>query len=124
VEDFIAHCYSVEVFKKKYEHCLQPVEGEEMWPISTNPRPQAPGYVRMLGRTKKNGRRREEQEKPKAKKMSKHGIVIICSLCGNSGHNKAGCKNNPERARKSTHILPRRKIQVRYLLFCHFSENT
>jgi hypothetical protein len=110
VEDFIAPCYSVEVFKKKYEHCLQPVEGEEMWPTSTNPRPQALGYVRMPDRPKKNDRKREEQEKPKAEKMSKHGIVIICSLCGNSGHNKAGCKNNPERGKKKyAHLTKKQK---------------
>nr|XP_051197241.1 uncharacterized protein LOC127310625 [Lolium perenne] len=112
VEDYIAPCYSIDVFKKIYEHCLQPVEGEEMWPISEKPRPQAPGYVRMPGRPKKNNRRREEQEKPKTKKMSKHGIVIVCSLCGNPGHNKSGCKNNPERGKKK----PRKLLHLRSLL--------
>jgi hypothetical protein len=53
IDDFIHPCYSVEVFKRIYDHCLQPVEGEEMWPISPKPRPQAPGYVRMPGRPKK-----------------------------------------------------------------------
>jgi hypothetical protein len=53
VEDFIAPCYSVDTFKQIYDHCLEPVEGEEMWPISNKPRPQAPGYVRMPGRQKK-----------------------------------------------------------------------
>ena len=60
IEDFIDKCYSVEQFKKIYEHCLEPVEGEERWPISQNPRPQAPGYVSMPGRPRKNDRRREE----------------------------------------------------------------
>jgi hypothetical protein len=44
---------SVDVFKNIYAHCLQPVEGEEMWPISSNPRPQAPPYARMPGRPQK-----------------------------------------------------------------------
>jgi hypothetical protein len=68
MEDYIDKCYSIIEFKKIYEHCLQPVEGQENWPVSPNPRPQAPGYVRMHGRPKKNDRRREEGEKPKCKK--------------------------------------------------------
>jgi hypothetical protein len=109
IDDFIHPCYSVEVFKSIYAHCLQPVEGEEMWPISTNPRPVAPGYVRMPGRPKKNDRKREEHEKPKGKKMSKHGTIIKCSICGNSGHNKSGCKGNPERGKKKNAHLTKKK---------------
>ena len=104
IDDFIHPCYSVEMFKKIYDHCLQPVEGEEMWPVSANPRPQAPGYVRMPGRPKKNDRKREETEKPKGKKMSKHGTVIKCSLCSGTGHNKSGCKQNPEKGKKNAHL--------------------
>ena len=82
-----------------------PVEGEEMWPVSEKPRPQAPAYATipdsMPGRPKNNDRRREESEKPKpSKKMTKHGTVIICSMCGTAGHNKTGCKQNPERGKK------------------------
>lgn len=105
VDDYIAPCYSVSVFNQIYEHCLQPVEGEEMWPISQNPRPQAPGYVRMPGRPKKNARKREETEQPKGKKMSKHGTIIVCSLCKTPGHNKSGCKSNPERGNRKFHHL-------------------
>jgi hypothetical protein len=107
VEDFIDPCYSVEVFNKIYEHCLQPVEGEEMWPVSDKPRPQAPGYVKMPGRPKKNDRKREETEKPKcANKMSKHGTTISCSMCGNPGHNKSSCIKNPERGKKkNAHLV-------------------
>jgi hypothetical protein len=32
--------------------------------------------------------------------MSKHGTIIVCSLCGTSGHNKSGCAKNPEREKK------------------------
>ncbi|XP_048546812.1 uncharacterized protein LOC125525851 [Triticum urartu] len=105
IEDFIEKCYSVEQFKKIYEHCLQPVEGEERWPISQNPRPQAPGYVSMPGRPRKNDRRREEGEAPKGNKMSKHGIKITCSMCGSKGHNKTGCHKNPEKGKKKNAFL-------------------
>jgi hypothetical protein len=105
VDAFIDKCYSIEEFKKIYEHCLQPVEGEEKWPVSQNPRPVAPGYVRMPGRPKKNDRKREEGEAPKGKKMSKHGVVIKCGSCGTSGHNKSSCKDNPDRGKKKNAFL-------------------
>ena len=109
IEDYIDKCYWVETFNKIYEHCLEPVEGEEMWPISEKPRPEAPDFVnvRMPGRPKKNDRRREETEKPKpTNKMSKHGTVITCSLYNTPGHNKGGCKKNPERGKKrNAHLV-------------------
>jgi hypothetical protein len=105
VDDYIDKCYSIEEFKKIYEHCLQPVEGQEKWPVSQNPRPQAPGYVRMPGRPKKNDRRREEGEKPKGTKMTRHGTKIKCGLCGATRHNKSSCKKNPERGQKKNAFL-------------------
>ena len=83
VEEFIDPCYYIDTFKKIYEHCLQPVEGEENWPVSQNPRPVEPGYVAMPGARKKNNdRKREEGEAPKGKKLSKHDIQITCESCG------------------------------------------
>lgn len=107
VEDYIDPCYSVDTFNSIYEHCLEPVEGEELWPISAKPRPQAPGYVQMPGRPKKNARKREETEKPKpTNKMSKHGTIITCSLCHYTGHNKGGCNKNPDRGKKkNAHLV-------------------
>jgi hypothetical protein len=105
VDDYVDKCYSIEEFKKIYEHCLQPVEGQEKWPVSQNPRPQAPGYVRMPGRPKKNDRRREEGEKPKGTKMTRHGTKIKCGLCGATRHNKSSCKKNPERGQKKNAFL-------------------
>jgi hypothetical protein len=79
---------------------LQLVEGEENWPVSSKPRPQAPGYVRMPERSKKNDRRREEGEAPKGKKMSRVGLIMSCGICGRTGHNKSGCGKNPDRGKK------------------------
>jgi hypothetical protein len=60
----------------------------------------------MPGRPKKNNRKREETEKPKARKMTKHGTIIVCSMCGNSGHNKSSCHKNPERGKKkNAHLV-------------------
>jgi hypothetical protein len=64
IYDLFHLSYSVEVFNEICKHCLQPVEGEAMWPISPSPRPQALGYVKTLGSPKKNDRKREETKKP------------------------------------------------------------
>ncbi|XP_040251301.1 uncharacterized protein [Aegilops tauschii subsp. strangulata] len=114
VEDFIDKCYYIDTFKKKYEHCLQPVEGEESWPMSQNPRPVAPGYIAMPGARKKNNdRKREEGEAPKGKKLSKHGIQITCGSCGGQGHNKTSCKKKGDNAKKRKSYLGKRGRKVR-----------
>jgi hypothetical protein len=59
----------------------------------------------MPGRPKKNHRRREEGEAPKGKKLSKHGVKIKCSSCGNTGHNKSSCYKNPEKGKKKKAFL-------------------
>jgi predicted metal-binding protein len=76
----------------------------------------------MPGRPKKNDRKREEQEKPKTKKMSKHGTVIVCSLCGDSGHNKSSCKNNPNRGKKKyAHLAKKRNTSEVILVIMRFT---
>lgn len=47
IDDFIEKCYSVDVFNKIYEHYLEPLEGEESWPISPNPKPQPLGHISL-----------------------------------------------------------------------------
>jgi len=86
----VADCYSIEHFKKTYAHCLEPVEGMQHWPASDNPKPIAPGYVKLPGRPKKE-RRKERHEKPKATKLSKVGTVSKCSWCKCTTHNKRTC---------------------------------
>jgi hypothetical protein len=52
--------YSVNLLKNIYYHFLQPAEGEEMWPVSENPRPQAPIMSECLEGLKKQKRRNRE----------------------------------------------------------------
>ncbi|XBI51600.1 hypothetical protein VPH35_034088 [Triticum aestivum] len=90
---YVASCYSVEAFKRTYAHCLQPVEGPQGWPESDEPKPLAPGYVKMPGKPWKE-RKREGTEKPKATKVSRVGTVIRCRKCKCTGHNKTTCPGN------------------------------
>ncbi|EEE58950.1 hypothetical protein OsJ_10628 [Oryza sativa Japonica Group] len=90
LDDYIASCYSVKAFMSTYEHCLEPMEGIHIWPISKRSKPVAPPYVKMPGRPKKE-RRREPHEKPKATRVSKVGTIIRCRRCKGIGHNKTTC---------------------------------
>ncbi|KAK1646211.1 hypothetical protein QYE76_064016 [Lolium multiflorum] len=89
-EEYVADCYKITEFNKIYDHVLEPVEGMSAWPVSTRPKPKAPGYIKMPGRPKKE-RTREVGEKPKSKKVSKVGTIIKCSKCKGIGHNKRKC---------------------------------
>ncbi|KAM0860697.1 hypothetical protein ACQ4PT_046370 [Festuca glaucescens] len=57
------------------------------------PKDAPPHYEKKVGRPKKN--RRKQPEEKQSKKggivLSKHGVIIHCSHCGNPGHNKSGC---------------------------------
>ncbi|WVZ87075.1 LOW QUALITY PROTEIN: hypothetical protein U9M48_033767 [Paspalum notatum var. saurae] len=90
LDNYVADCYKVDRFNKIYSHCLEPVEGMQSWPVLDRPKLKAPGYIKMPGRPKTE-RRRESQEKPKAKKMSRMGIRIRCTTCKGIGHNRASC---------------------------------
>jgi alpha-galactosidase len=80
----------VEEFNNTYNYCLLPVEGMQAWPELDRPPLQAPGYVRMPGRPKKE-RKREPSEKPKAPKISRVGTIIRCRKCKQIGHNRSTC---------------------------------
>ena len=94
VDTYIQKCYTVECFRKIYNHCLEPIEGMSSCPISARPIPLPPMYGVMPGRPS-GERRREPHEKPKiskASKMSRTGTKIRCSRCKEYGHNKKTCE--------------------------------
>ena len=89
---------------KHNSSALQPVEGQESWPISDMLRPHPPPYVRKPGR-KKTKRTREVGEKPAGTKLNKVGVQMRCSLCRKTTHNIRKCPYNKEAGkRKNAHI--------------------
>lgn len=104
LDDFIDPCYSITEYIKTYQFCLQPVEGQESWPISDMPRPHPPAYVKMPGR-KKTKRTREVGEKPTGTKITKVGVKMACSLCKKTTHNIRRCPYNRQVGqKKNAHI--------------------
>lgn len=102
---FIAQGYSIEEYKKTYDHCMEPLEGEERWPTSDHhPKPSPPGYVKMPGRPKGKSRKRKPGEKPKATKMSRVGTIMRCGLCHKTKHSSRGCSPK-ERGKKKNALV-------------------
>lgn len=99
IDYYIAPCYKISKYNKIYDHVMQLVEGKESWPVADMPKPHPPPHRVMPGR-KKTKRRREEGEKPQGTKLSKKGIKIACSMCGNFAHNKRTCEKNPNKGKK------------------------
>ena len=112
LDDYIAPCFSITEYRKIYEHCLQPVEGQERWPVSDMPRPHPPAYVRIPGRPKTQ-RTREQGEARKGTKMSRKGIKIKCSLCHKTTHNARKCSLNPEAGKKKNAYIKRAATRKR-----------
>lgn len=106
LDDFIAPCFSILEYKKTYQHCLHPVEGQHNWPISNMPRPLPPAYIRMPGRPKTQ-RTREPGEAPKGTKLSKVGIKMRCRMCQKTTHNSRTCQRNPEAGKKKNSYIKR-----------------
>nr|ABF95707.1 transposon protein, putative, Mutator sub-class [Oryza sativa Japonica Group] len=67
LDDYIASSFSISEYMNTYQHCLQPVEGQDKWPVSDMTKPHPPAYVKMPGRPKTQ-RTREPTEKPKGAK--------------------------------------------------------
>jgi hypothetical protein len=79
LDEFIAPCFSIAEYRKTYQHCLQPVQGRDNWPISDMPRPLSLAYVKIPGRPKTE-RRREPGEAPKGTHLSRLDVKIKCRL--------------------------------------------
>ncbi|KAM0921562.1 hypothetical protein ACQ4PT_006755 [Festuca glaucescens] len=92
--DHVHPAYSVQRFRRAYAHNIMPCRDKSEWAVVDNcPQVAPPHYEKKVGRPKKN--RRKQPEEKQSKKgglvMSKHGVIIHCSHCGNPGHNKSGC---------------------------------
>jgi hypothetical protein len=80
-------------FERAYAHNIIPCRDKLEWAIVHNcPKVAPPHYEKKVGRPKKNiGKQSEEKQSKKGGiVLSKHGVIIHCSHCGNPGHNKSG----------------------------------
>jgi len=88
---YVHNCFSLEAYKRAYQHVLQPVEHESAWPVSPNPKPLPPRVKKMPGRPKKNRRKDPSEPKKSSTKSSRVGTKIRCGRCKRDGHNSRTC---------------------------------
>jgi len=88
---YVHMCFSLEAYKRTYQHVLQPIEHESAWPVSQNPKPLPLRVKKMPGRPKKNRRKDPSEPKRSSTKSSRVGTKIKCGRCKGDGHNSRTC---------------------------------
>ena len=90
-ENYIDDCYKVNTFLETYRHTLNPTQDRQCWPKSDQDPMKPPNLVNKR-RGRKTLIRKKEIGKDKRgfthEKVSKKGVVMKCSVCGTTGHNK------------------------------------
>uniref|UniRef100_A0A2N9J1P5 CCHC-type domain-containing protein n=1 Tax=Fagus sylvatica TaxID=28930 RepID=A0A2N9J1P5_FAGSY len=94
IEDFVHSCYNMTSFALAYEPCVLPINGPDLWPQSNRDTILPPPYRKQPGRPKKR-RRREHDEPRNTYRVPRIHAPGKCRKCGEVGHNKRSCKNDP-----------------------------
>ncbi|KAM0882954.1 hypothetical protein ACQ4PT_031942 [Festuca glaucescens] len=90
-ENLVHSCYSIKSYREAYGYNLTPLRGRAFWEKMNGVKVYPPLFTKVMGRPKKNRRKApEEKMKNGAKHLTKHGVSMHCSICGNSDHNKKG----------------------------------
>ncbi|XP_057523892.1 uncharacterized protein LOC130803708 [Amaranthus tricolor] len=98
-KDFVHEAYLVETYRKTYSLKFYGMPGHKMWPTTTLAKPLPPPYRKMPGRPNKRKRKKEVGEGKGGKKAAcaiKEFKQRRCGNCGEVGHYKKGCKNQPK----------------------------
>jgi hypothetical protein len=91
VDKLVHSCYSIDTFKKAYAYNLTPLRSRVHWEKMNGPIVHPPIYTKVMGRPKKNRRKTpEEKEEHGVKSITRAGVTMHYSVCGNPNHNKKG----------------------------------
>ena len=101
-EDYIPVCFRKQTYEECYSHMIFPPKGEKMRKITRYPDVLPPLEKKRTGRPKKKRTKdvneKEDEANKKAKlsnttpaTVTRKGIVMTCSKCGQKGHNKTKC---------------------------------
>jgi hypothetical protein len=86
-------CYSVEMHKRAYANIVYPCKDKTEWQNMTGPDILPPLYKKHVGRPTKNRTKApgEVDCRGGGKRMSRRGVIMHCSHCGQPDHNRNGC---------------------------------
>ncbi|KAL4278193.1 hypothetical protein GQ457_03G025200 [Hibiscus cannabinus] len=114
VETYVVEAYKKETYMSLYNYALPILPSEDYWK-ETKMGPIEPPLKRKLPGRPKQKRKREEGERLKGSKLSKHGSKMSCGCCGEFGHNIRTCPKKitptdstmePPPSQASSHTMP------------------
>ncbi|KAM0825404.1 hypothetical protein ACQ4PT_069581 [Festuca glaucescens] len=87
-------CYSVDMYKKAYGNIVYPCKDKTEWVKMDGPNILTPDYKKHVGRPTRCKRKApgEVDARGGGKRMSRHGVIMHCSYCGEPSHNRGGFK--------------------------------
>ncbi|KAI3495861.1 hypothetical protein L1887_38207 [Cichorium endivia] len=95
-EQYVADCYKTETFLKAYAFNIHPLNDSSLWPQNPELDPPLPPRRRRLPGRPATKRRRDKAERELSGK-TKHTVSRLgsqkCSICKQTGHNKAKCSS-------------------------------
>ena len=91
-ESMVHECYSSAWFLLAYGPKIMPCSDPTTWEKVPGPEVLPPKYEKKVGRPPKNRKKQPiEIETTQGTRLSRHGVSMTCSYCGNEGHNRSGC---------------------------------
>ncbi|XP_058726957.1 uncharacterized protein LOC131598362 [Vicia villosa] len=91
-EDFIPEYYRKSRYIAVYKPVIYPVNGSNLWARTQYPDVHPPKFRKMPGRPKKKRNLEQGELDGTDRKLRRTGLIVKCSRCKKSGHNKATCK--------------------------------
>ncbi|XP_040948664.1 uncharacterized protein [Gossypium hirsutum] len=92
LDDYLNECHHIKTYKKAYSFPMQPINGPHDWPKTGIELALPPIERKMPGRPKKNRRiAKDEPKRLKPDHLSRKGLLMTCTQCGQHGHNKGFC---------------------------------
>ncbi|XP_058747068.1 uncharacterized protein LOC131620060 [Vicia villosa] len=91
-EDFVPEYYRKSRYIVLYKPVIYPVNGSNLWARTQYPDVHPPKYRKMPRRPKKKRNLEQGELDGTDKKIRRTGLIVKCSRCKKSWHNKATCK--------------------------------
>lgn len=89
---YVDECYSKEAYMKTYQHTIKGINGQSMWEKIDAPELLPPDFVSQAGRPRKERNKKNDEHRRQAGgKLGKENIIMTCTKCGNTGHNRRTC---------------------------------
>jgi len=98
-EDFIPDCFKKCTYEQTYASIVYPINGEQVWEVTSYLDVMPPKKRILSGRPKKKRRLEPWELKKDDTQMSNGGFRKRCSVCRQLGHNRKYCPIRPQQTK-------------------------